>query len=241
MKKNKIASKHLHFIFDHFEDKYIISLENRKDRRDRVNRNFASLGFDTTEIGINWFKAFQFEDSLGFPNVGVRGCFMSHLALLEKCVYNNRPMLIMEDDIELTRQELVKWDSSIIHSDWDIIYFGYLHPENLFKNDLFVEYGGQTIGGHFYAIKPQFAAAMVEFMSSCLKRVPGDPKGGPMFRDGAFNHYRGLHPEVRTFLANPSLASQFSSRSDLKTKLAFYDRVPIIRNIMNIGRNLLLN
>lgn len=226
-------------LLSRYEDKYVISLASRPDRRARVQREFAVLGVDMAAAGVSWFDGLRFDDAAGFPNAGVRGCFSSHLALLKRCADNGRPMLIMEDDIEFNRSAPDTWrQASLAADNWDIIYFGYISPSDLTSRAPLIEYDGTTIGAHFYAITPAYAAKMADFMDACQTRPPGDPLGGPMYRDGAFNHYRLHIGTARTLLAVPTLAHQFASRSDLAVAPRFYDRVPALQPLSNLARKL---
>ncbi len=236
------AGRAFRSLLDCFLDKYVISLASRSDRRRRVQRNFAELGINFETSGIRWFDGLVFDSAAGFPGKGVRGCFNSHYSLMRQCAKNRRPMLIMEDDIDLDAATIAPLLGKIdlaARDDWDLIYFGYLEPASRTGNGWLEPHTGNTISAHFYAIQPTFAAAMAKFMGSCLQRKPGHPDGGPMYRDAAFNFYRQRHPQWRTLIATPSLANQFSSRSDLAIKPALYDRLPVIRSLTEFSRRLL--
>lgn len=233
------AARALRSLLAQFDDKYVISLASRQDRRARVAAEFTTLGIDMAEAGVSWFDGLRFDDAAGFPNIGVRGCFNSHLALLRRCAENGRKMLIMEDDVHFNHGAGETWDAALTASDdWDIFYFGYTSPATLGGGAKVRTYDGPTIGGHFYGISPSFAADMVAFMDACMTRAPGDPLGGPMYRDGAFNHYREMVGTVRTLVPVPSLAGQFSSRSDLARSHRLYDRLPVLEPVMNLARRL---
>lgn len=232
----------LQSLLDGFEDKYVISLASRSDRRQRVQRSFATLGIDFEASGIRWFDGLVFDADAGFPGIGVRGCFNSHYTLMRRCAQNGRPMLVMEDDIDLNAAAIARTPANIDlagRNDWDLIYFGYLEPASRVGDTWLEGYAGNTIGAHFYAVQPDFAAAQAAFMESCLSRAPGHPDGGPMYRDAAFNFYRQRNPQWRTLVATPSLAGQFSSRSDLALKPALYDRLPVLRSVTEFSRRLL--
>lgn len=235
------AGESLRQLFDSFEDKYVISLASRPDRRKRVKDSLKLLGIDFEAAGIRWFDGLVFSEAAGFPGIGVRGCFNSHFALMRQCAANGRPMLVMEDDIDFDASTLADFRHAGTltgRDDWDLVYLGYLDPVSPPSGNGLARYDGRTIGGHFYAVQPGFAAAMAEFMASCLTRPPGHPDGGPMYRDAAFNFYRQHNPDSDMWLATPSLAGQFSSRSDLSSKPAFYDRLPGLRRVAELGRQL---
>lgn len=234
------ASLSLQAIFQAFDHKVIISLAAREDRRNRVSRNLSSLGIAMADYGVEWIDGSTFDDAAGFPGKGVRGCFESHLRALRCCAAADRPMLIMEDDMDLNVRSLSQFDPTAItmaiQSDWDIIYFGHLTPGGSGAGANFQSYTGDTIGGHFYAVSPSFARHMAAFMETCKDRKPGDPAGGPMYRDAAFNFQRASCSKIQTLIAIPPLAGQFSSRSDLALRPRFYDRIPYLRGAAELAR-----
>lgn len=235
------AGRSLQKLFDNFEDKYVVSLASRSDRRRRVVDSLRGFGIDFDASSLKWFDGLVFSDAAGFPNIGVRGCFNSHFSLMRQCAANGRPMLVMEDDIDFDASALARFDPASAlepREDWDIIYFGYLEPASPRAGKGLARSEQHTIGGHFYAVQPEFANAIATFMASCLTRQPGDPAGGPMYRDAAFNFYRKHNPDCRTWLATPSLAGQFSSRSDLASNPPFYDKVRGLRGIAELGRRM---
>lgn len=231
------VARALQALLAQFDDKFVISLASRLDRRARVQKEFSALGIDMGKAGVAWFDGLRFDDPAGFPNIGVRGCFSSHLALLRRCAQNGRPMLIMEDDVHFNHGAGAAWtDAVAAGDDWDLFYYGYTSPPSLPGTATVQTYDGPTIGGHFYAVTPGFAEAMAAFMEGCETRMPGHPLGGPMYRDGAFNHYRKMVGTVRTLVSVPSLAGQFSSRSDLARTHRLYDRLPVLQPLTNLAR-----
>jgi hypothetical protein len=135
--------------------------------------------------------------------------------------------LIFEDDVRFSRvdtgqiQQIAK---ELAQHNWDIVYFGYLAPQGVPAEQPLVPWNGPTTGGHFYGVTGKFIADMSQYMHACMTRPPGHPDGGPMFRDGAYNHVRGVMHDIRIFLSVPNLARQRSSRTDLHS-LRFYDRI----------------
>ena len=243
----QIARRTLLSIFDSFDHKYIINMSNRRDRRDRIIRNLAIIGLSMERAGIRWFDAMAFDDAAGFPGVGVRGCFNSHQELMRRCGQFGQPMLVMEDDVDFDIRALAASENVAerLHEQvWDIVYLGYIEPaEPSYEPNLGI-YPGLTIGGHFYGVQSEFAAGIADWMAAAATRQPGDPQGGPMYRDAAFNMFRSLgradskSREWTTRIATPCLARQYSSRSDLRLKHPFYDEVPSLRAVVNIGRSL---
>ena len=57
-----------------------------------------------------------------------------------------------------------------------------------------------------------------------------------MHVDGAIYRFRLEHPECRTLIANPNLAWQSASKSDIST--ASLDRLPLIGQLADLSRAL---
>lgn len=92
---------------------FVISLPNAKERQQQVTQQLEDLG-----VGFEFFEALNAEQGLKryFKNVteknreefvlntgrdftqGEIGCYGSHLALWEKCIELDEPIVIMEDD-----------------------------------------------------------------------------------------------------------------------------------------------
>jgi hypothetical protein len=70
-----------------------------------------------------------------------------------------------------------------------------------------------------------------------LARAAGDPRGGAMHVDGAYNWFRRDYPEVRTLIVIPELGYQRPSRSDIY-RLAVHDQIPAIATAAQAFRKL---
>src|SRR5262249_44328703 len=128
--------------------------------------------------------------------------------------------------------------AAIPKTAWDIIYFGYLHPsDGGLCGPLSRLTSDHTIGGHFYSVNGPFIQPMLKFMQETQARPHGHPDGGSMCRDATYNHLRIVRPDIRVYLAVPSLAIQRSSRTDLHD-LAIYDRIALLRPMMGAMRRL---
>lgn len=118
--------------------KFIISLETSIDRRDQL----ASVN----EIIIN-DKTFQYFNAINGHNLdidtlsptiydhnvvpryshGAIGCALSHLALWDKCIELNKPIVIFEDDIILSNNFNIHLDTvlKMLPVDFDILVLTY--------------------------------------------------------------------------------------------------------------------
>lgn len=220
-------------IFAGFGSRRLISMKARVERRQRIDASLAGYGLSLEKLGVEIFDGLSFDDAAGFPSKGVRGCFTSHMTLMQQCAVSGKPMLVLEDDVDFNFDRIAAFHKQVPDlqaADWDIVYLGYIVPET--QGAIRLEaFDGGTIGGHFYGVTPEFARAAGDYMQSCTTRPPGDPIGGPMYRDGAFTMFRRQHPEFVTKLAMPSLGGQFSSRSDLTPK--GYQKWPLVGPILD--------
>jgi hypothetical protein len=87
-----------------------------------------------------------------------------------------------------------------------------------------------------YGVHRSALAPLVEYLEGCLVRPPGDPVGGPMHVDGALTMFRAAHPEFITLIAQPSLAGQRSSRSDIT--FGAFESIPGVKQAMSVARKL---
>ena len=86
----------------------------------------------------------------------------------------------------------------------------------------------------FMAFTSPLSPLLVEYLEACLVRPPGDPVGGPMHVDGALSMFRSFHPEFITLIAQPPLASQRSSRSDISARS--FESVAGLRQAISLAR-----
>ena len=229
-------------LFDTFPFVRIINLRERTDRRRGTERELARIGVPIDGDRVAFHTADRFADADGFPTIGARGSFTSHLACLQQAkAAGASSVLIVEDDIAFHPPEdaiLTRILKDLGENAWDVVYFGYLEPEVPDAAPGLHTYGGPTLGGQFYAVQEPYLSTMIAFMESCLTRPPGSPEGGPMFRDGAYNFYRQHHSALRQMLCVPNLATQRRSRTDLHA-LKWFDRMPGVRLLANQGRRIL--
>jgi len=220
-------------LFAGFGSRRLISMKTRAERRQRIDGSLARYGLSLEELGVEIFEGLSFDDANGFPSKGVRGCFTSHMTLMRECAASGKAMLVLEDDIDFDFSRITAFRRAVPdlqQAEWDMVILGYLSPTTSGKPRL-ERYDGGTIGGHFYGVTPAFARAVADYMQSCTTRPPGDPEGGPMYRDGAFSMFRERQSELVTKLAIPSLGGQFSSRSDLTPKN--YQHWPLVAPILD--------
>lgn len=95
-------------------------------------------------------------------------------------------------------------------------------------------YSGALYQTHFYGVRGECIEQLIAFLEAVLTREPGHPLGGPMHVDGAYHMFRMQHPDASTLIANPNLATQRSSPSDVSP--TWYDGVPVLKAAARIYR-----
>ena len=85
---------------DYFEKVYVINLASRVDRREEMAEQFQTIGRGLNQLNIQLFEASRPENAGDFPSIGARGCFMSHLRILQDAsAKGHARILIVEDDL----------------------------------------------------------------------------------------------------------------------------------------------
>ena len=90
---------------------------------------------------------------------------------------------------------------------------------------------------HFVAFRRPAVEALVPYLEAMAARKPGSPEGGPMHVDGAYSWFRRSHPECRTWYAEPNLAIQRPSQSDIAASSKWV-QLPGFRWLIPWGRRI---
>ena len=191
------------------------------------------------------FPALRPEDPGGFPNVGTRGCFLSHLGVLRAARESGAgTILVLEDDalfldrfVQIDRDEAQR----IAGMPWDMLYFGHLCDDerdgttgSAVATESGAEAGTRSVPGdvgveraHAFAVRSASISRLIAYLEAMLARPPGDPAGGPMHVDGAYSWYRKEHPEVETLPTRVQWIVQRASRTDIHPA-GWKERIPFI-------------
>ena len=223
-------------VLDYFERIYVINLAHRYDRRREMARQLDEIGLTFDSPGICLFEAVRPESADGFPSIGARGCFLSHLGILKDARERRLDrILILEDDLNFTPDFHAGMNAVVAtlkQVDWSIFYGGYAmepvpQPQNG-EAAVLANSGDSIKTTHFIAFRGPAITEAAEFLETVLARPPGHPKGGPMHVDGAYGWFRYEFPSKATWLAVPQLGYQRSSRTDIHP-LQWFDRIPGLR------------
>ncbi len=218
----------------------VISLANRQDRRDETKKELLRIRQNLHEI--NFYLAVKPQERGPFPSPGVRGAFESHLQVLCQAADDEHgAALVLEDDVEFVRdfeeqQALIDQ----LPSDWDMFYLGHSsenpkpvsEPKSRLRE---CHPDEELIGLHCYAISQKALPPILRQ----LRQFPAneDPERGiiPMPVDGALNAIRRLSPSIKCYLADPPLANQRSSRTDV-ADLKWFDKLSVLERPVSILR-----
>lgn len=221
----------------------IINLRSRADRRREMGQELARLGLSLDHPQIALHEASRFDDAGVFPSIGARGCFHSHLAVLEEALASGAPsLLIFEDDLDFARNIetlLPAALDALRGQDWSFFYGGHerVAPGDVIRSGpiMRVEAGEPIRLAHFLGLRREAIVPLVPYLRAMLDRAPGSPDGGPMHVDGAYSWFRKTHPRFETWLAEPQLGHQRPSRTDIH-QLGIADRTPVLRDLLALAR-----
>ena len=218
---------------EYFQQIYVINLPHRHDRRREMieQLNAIGLSFDMTYVRL--FEAVRPEASEGFPSIGARGCFLSHLGILrDACDRRFERILILEDDLNFAPDLNARIGNTVAElekTDWSLFYGGYVanslpQPEGT-GGVVQLESTDLLSTTHFVGFRGPAVSEVVTYLENILSRPPGDPDGGPMQVDGAYYRFRRQFPAKITLASVPMLGYQRNSRTDIHS-LRWFDRVP---------------
>jgi hypothetical protein len=133
------------FIDSYFDCTYVINLDRRTDRWDKVIKNLENSNIKKykrisgVEINDDILNKIPEELYANFSNKNIKyikgalGCKRSHLNCIEDAKYNNyKKILILEDDIVIDNKinETLINKELLINGNWDMLYFGGDYRQN---------------------------------------------------------------------------------------------------------------
>jgi hypothetical protein len=228
-----------------FDRIYVINLAARTDRRRDMVAQLRAVGIAADDPGVEFFAAVRPDAAGGFPTIGARGCFLSHLAILNAAAGRGiGRFLILEDDLNFAKGFAGRFApvaAALAATDWSIFYGdgrAGIAPGSAAASPLAVlEPSRRVETTHFIGFQPDAAAAAADYLATILTRPPGDPLGGPMHVDGAYSWLRRANPQLRTVIANPPLGYQRPSRTDVHPN-AWHDRTFGVRHAASMARRI---
>jgi glycosyl transferase, family 25 len=231
-------------ILEYFQRIYVINLPHRSDRRREMAEQLNKIGLSFESPNIQLYRAVRPETPEGFPTIGARGCFLSHLGVLrDACSRGHERILIFEDDLNFVPDfsaRMGKVTNALEQIDWSIFYGGYAVKTPLHADGDKLIVGAEPAvaiqNAHFIGFRGAAICDAIDFLETLLSRPPGDPRGGPMHVDGAYNWFRNQFPSSITLLSTSQLGYQRRSRTDIHT-LHWFDRVSGVRYLVALLRS----
>lgn len=229
-----------------FDQVYIINLPERADRRAEMTEQLSLLGLTLGSERVHLFPAVKPESPAGFPSKGSRGCFMSHLSILEHATgHHFKSILIIEDDCNFSGaliDSIETLETLIRQTSWSILYGGQVQRDKVTTRVPHIELvpvppTKGIMGTHFVALCGDAIPQLASYLHAMLKRPAGDPDGGPMHVDGAYSWFRAANPHLQTVMCFPQVAYQRSSRTDIHES-AWYDNSPLTKKLAETMRKI---
>ncbi len=221
----------------------MINLPARQDRRAEIDAQLHRVGLGVGHDLVHLFPAIRPDTPAGFESIGTRGCFLSHLGVLRSAAEDKLDrILVFEDDLNFAADfgaRIASVIEALKRMDWAIFYGGCELPSGFraqpagVLSTLPASLAVRT--AHFIGFRGSTIQSMVRYLEAILSRPPGDPNGGPMHVDGAYNWYRKEHQDEQTALVVPELGYQRSSRTDIHD-LHWYDRLVLVREVVALSR-----
>ncbi|WP_108395445.1 glycosyltransferase family 25 protein [Devosia submarina] len=231
-------------LLESFDRIRIINLVTRPDRRREATSEFARLGIPIDGSKVAFHQASRPDDAGGFETIGARGCFFSHLGVLESALNDGAAdVLILEDDLDFSRDAEVLIPAALgklAKQQWGFFYGGHLShlppPGGAIPDQLWQARPDDGFSGtHFLALSRPAIELAVPYLKAMAERAAGSPEGGPMHVDGAYTWLRKAHPQIATWIAAPELGHQRSSRTDVHD-LRPLDRIAVVRDVAALAR-----
>jgi len=224
---------------DKFDRIEIINLPNRADRRRQVAIELSALDIHIDGVRTSFFPAVRPQEKGEFDTIGTHGCFLSHLAVLQKAKLDNvSSLLILEDDVAFSASERVqlhKVITALYQRPWDFFYGG--SPIEAVGTPLTrLDPNTPALLAHFVAFSRDAIHTAVPYLQAILERPAGSPEGGAMHVDGAYSWLRRANPHLISFAATPIIAHQRSSATDIHIRRGL-DRVPFLRGLLGPVRS----
>lgn len=229
-------------LIDQFKRVYIVNLPERDDRRREIEAELDRIGLQVDGKKIRYLSAIRPDDAGLFPSLGARGCFLSHLSILNDAIENDlESILVMEDDLSIHArfsEPQPQMCQVLQQASWYFAYLGHIEPTpDNGEAPSWKSTQAPLATTHFYALNRPAIRPLRDHLQACLTREPGHPLGGPMHVDGAYSMFRIQHPAALTLIASPSLGEQRSSRSDIFPN-KWYDRTPGLVQLAGLMRGL---
>jgi GR25 family glycosyltransferase involved in LPS biosynthesis len=184
---------------DYFDKVIVINLDRRTDRMEKLDPQLKELGIQ--------YKRFSAVDGKKLDIDPIVAGLRSHLQVMKQIA--GQRVLILEDDAHFVEDFNKKFEKVMqtLPEDWDIFYLGALVPKDVGLIRMVNRHWGiqvLTTGSQAYCINP----SKLEYFISKLED---------------YNSYidiglRDFAKDLKAYIAQPNLVTQFPSYSDLRLK-----------------------
>lgn len=236
------ASRAGRALLETFEAIRIINLRSRDDRRREIIAEFDRLGLAIGDAQTRFHEASRFDSAEPFPLIGAKGCYVSHLRILEEAKLNRfANVLILEDDCDFTsgiETTLPLALKALQTRHWNFFYGGH---DDVLRNERSetpihqIKSGTWVRGTHFVALDSQAINAIVPFLYDEMAALEADPNKGSKGIDAAYTHFGRRFDHYKYYVAWPKLSFQRPSRTDISAQSVF-DQNPIFSRFMPPAR-----
>jgi hypothetical protein len=207
-------------IKDYFDRVYVINLPSRPERLEAITRELKRADLDFSSGKVELFRALRPDDAAGFPNIGFRGCFLSHLQIIKLARRDNLSNVLIVEDDSLFRRRLLGNQERVVNllqkKDWDLVYFGHSVQLPKFQQIEFVEFPGDFLGGQFYGVRGRIFDKLIAFMDDYQQKIMKARPAVDHGYDGVMNLFRKETPNLVTLIAAENLVEQKDFSSDIE-------------------------
>lgn len=205
-------------VFPGFDRIRIINLPSRTDRRAEMIRELRRIGL-AGDPRVEFVDGVVVREKEPWRAAGEKGVFLAHLGIIADAAASGESVLILEDDVDFA-PGAERWGRA---PDCDIAYGGYSasDPADLQSSDI--------IGAHCIGFSARAAQALAPFLHALLDHESPPPI------DGAYVWFRRQREGFRTDFAEPVIAVQRPSRSDITPGNRF-DNISVLRVPLAIAR-----
>jgi GR25 family glycosyltransferase involved in LPS biosynthesis len=189
-----------------FPLQYLINLDERKDRLQLAEKEFAKIGISPMR-----FSAIKNENP-------ALGCFQSHLEILKIAREKNQNVLIFEDDIEFIKgaKEIIESSLSDLNTGyWDLWYGSgnILKPAYQISKHLARLTHCQST--HFYSCHKDFLDTLISFLENNIYII-----------DVLYSQI--IIPNNKCYISVPMAGIQRTDFSTIENQIMSYD-IPVAR------------
>jgi glycosyl transferase family 25 len=213
-------------------------MTTRDDRRSETEEEFARYKLPINTEKVSFFSGITPKEPLNFPNTGTRGCFMSHLTILDAAKRTGK-ILILEDDIQFSNQ-ITRYGEEAAKSlddlDWGIAYLGH-QLDSSDKEPHWEAVNKPMLLAHCYAVNGKVIDRLTHFLKNMLDKPSGHPQGGPMHYDGALNTFLAQNTDIKAYYYSKNLGYQRPSKTDIHQS-SIIDRNPLLKLFSKMYRTI---